>query len=176
MPRAVHALTEATLDGILDAPVADTVKVINLVKLLHDRVADEKAAKPFLISIGERAEHLAEAYRNRQVSTEDALREFEKLGREADDAEEAQEQSGLPVDAFAVRWYLQGRGLSEVNASTVATVAAAVFNECPQWRVRLDQDREVRLKLTGALIKAGERDNTAQYVDDLVTSLRSVRQ
>jgi type I restriction enzyme R subunit len=175
MPRAVHALTEATLAGILDAPVADTVKVVNLVKLLHDRVAEEKAAKPFLISIGERAEQLAEAYRNRQTSTEDALKEFEKLGREADEAEEAQVQSGLPVDAFAVRWYLQGRGLSEDHASSVAMIAATAFDEFPQWRVRPDQDREVRLKLTGALIKAGERDDTAQYVEDMLTSLRSVR-
>ncbi len=106
---------------------------------------------------------------------EDALREFAKLGREADEAEQAQGQSGLPVDAFAVRWYLQGRGLSEDDASSVATVAATAFDQCPQWRARPDQDREVRLKLTGALIKAGQRDETAQYVDDMLTSLRSVR-
>jgi type I restriction enzyme R subunit len=176
MPRQVHALTESTLEGILEAPVADTVKVVNLVKLLHDRVAEEKASKPFLISIGERAEQLAEAYRNRQISTEDALTEFEKLGREAQDAQEAQEQSGLPVDAFAICWYLQGRGLSEDIATAVASVAAAVFVECPQWRVRPDQDRTVRLKLTAALLKVGEQQETAQYVDDMLTSLRSVRQ
>ena len=55
----------------MDTP--DTVKVVNLVKLLHDMVANERDTKPFLLSIGEKAEKIAAAFRDRQMSTEDAL-------------------------------------------------------------------------------------------------------
>ena len=40
--------------SLMDTP--DTVKVVNLVKLLHDMVANERDTKPYLLSIGEKAE------------------------------------------------------------------------------------------------------------------------
>ena len=59
--------------------VSDTVKVLNLRKILHKTVTEESRSKPFLISIGERAEALAEAYENRQKSTQEVLAAYEEL-------------------------------------------------------------------------------------------------
>ena len=130
----IHKLTEETLDqlSIMDTP--DTVKVVNLVKLLHDMVANERDTKPFLLSIGEKAEKIAAAFRDRQTSTEDALAALADLAKDAVEAEKAQESTGLRPEAFAALWYLKGKGLEEAKAQAVAEAAAAVFDECPQWR------------------------------------------
>jgi type I restriction enzyme R subunit len=170
----IHELTPATLDQLAIADVPDTVKVVNLVKLLHDLVANERDTKPFLISIGEKAEKIAAAFRDRQISTEEALTALIGLGNETIEAEEAQRATGLPPEAFATLWYLKGKGMAEEHAEDVAQAAAAVFQECPQWRLRSDQERQVRMKLHGALIHAGERDGTATYVEDIVESLRRI--
>ena len=171
----IHKLTEETLEqlSLMDTP--DTVKVVNLVKLLHDMVANERDTKPFLLSIGEKAEKIAAAFRDRQMSTEDALAALASLGKEAVDAEKVQESTGLRPEAFAALWYLKGKGLDEDKAQSVAEAAAVVFDECPQWRLRSDQEREVRIKLHVALIRAGAKEGSGDYVEDIVESLRRVQ-
>ncbi len=168
----IHELTDEVLDELVTGDAPETVKVINLVKLLHDVVAKDRDEKPFLISIGERAGALAEAFRNRQLSTEDALESLTRLSEETLEAERAQAATGLPPDAFAALWYLRGKGVAEEEAETVARIAAETFEDCPEWRLRSDQEREVRLKLHAALIRVGERNGTADYVEDIVESLR----
>jgi type I restriction enzyme R subunit len=170
----IHELTPETLNQLAFADIPDTVKVVNLVKLLHDLVANERDTKPFLISIGEKAEKIAAAFRDRQISTEDALAALIGLGSETIEADAAQQATGLPPEAFATLWYLKGKGMAEEHAEDVAQAAAAVFRECPQWRLRSDQERQVRMKLHGALIHAGERGGTATYVEDIVESLRRI--
>ena len=153
----------------------DTVKVVNLVKLLHDMVANEQATKPYLLSIGEKAEEIAAAFGDRQKSTEDALTDLVGLAEDALEAEKAQESTGLRPEAFAALWYLKGNGLKEAKAQAVAEAAAAVFEECPQWRLRSDQERIVRMRLYAALIQVGAKDGSSDYVEDIVESLRRVR-
>ncbi len=171
----IHKLTEETLEQLTLMDTPDTVKVVNLVKLLHDMVANERDTKPFLLSIGEKAEKIAAAFRDRQMSTEDALTALAGLAKDAIDAEKAQESTGLRPEAFAALWYLKGKGLDEAKAQAVAEAAAAVFDECPQWRLRSDQERQVRVKLHAALIRAGAKDGSSDFVDDIVESLRRVQ-
>ena len=57
----------------------------------------------------------------------------------------------------------------------VAEAAAAVFDECPQWRLRSEQEREVRIKLHAAFIRIGAKDGSSDYVEDILESLRRVR-
>lgn len=79
LPDAVYELRGDTLHQIDQSDVSDTVKVQNLRKALHKTVTSEGSSKPFLISIGERAEALTEAYESRQVATQDVLAEFRKF-------------------------------------------------------------------------------------------------
>jgi type I restriction enzyme R subunit len=50
--------------------------VLNLRKLLAVMVEDEGTARPYLLSIGERAQALAEAFDDRQIDTREALKRF----------------------------------------------------------------------------------------------------
>ena len=97
----IYELNDVTLNELAAAETPDTVKLVNLVKLMHDLVANERATKPFLMSIGEEAEALAEAFRDRQVSTEDALKQLTLLAEETLEAEKAHTATGLRPDAFA---------------------------------------------------------------------------
>jgi type I restriction enzyme R subunit len=168
----VHRLTGDDLDEIAKGDAPDSIKVINLLKILHDGVEQDRALSPYLISIGERAEEIAEAFRDRQMTTEDALSAAEKLVREAVEARDAQTESGLSQEAFAVQWFLRGKGVGDASAESIAKAAGSAFEQCPLWRVRQDEEREVRTKLYGALIRAGiDADG---YVEDILHSLRRV--
>ena len=169
----IHELNATALAQLMKDDTADTSKVVNLVKLLTDLVAKERDGKPYLISIGEKAEKLAEMFRERQISTEDALRLAFDYAHEAVTAEQEQKDTGLDQNAFAVFFYLRGKGL---DGAAVATAASAAFAECPVWRTRPDQARTVRLKLHAALSKAGcKPEVSTEYVDDILEALRRVR-
>src|SRR5207253_7223832 len=168
----IHELTNQGLDDIVSSQTPDTVKVINLLKTLHEIVEKERILNPYLISIGERAETIAEAFRDRQVTTEDALKAAEKLAREAVDAAAAQKGSGLDQEAFAVRWFLRGKGVQDQSAEDIARAAGMAFRQYPLWRLRSDEERAVRTKLYAALIHAGVESDG--YVEDILHSLRRV--
>ena len=82
LPDAIQSLGAAELKHLKQSDTSDTVKVLNLRKMLATVVREESAAKPFLLSIGDRAEQIAEAYENRQIDTLVALAEFEKIAQE----------------------------------------------------------------------------------------------
>ena len=70
---------------------------------MRQKVTDEGKSKPFLISIGERAEAVAEAYESRQLATQDVLAEFRKLAEEyAHAAARESDQLGLDENTFAI--------------------------------------------------------------------------
>ncbi len=60
LPDAIYELNEATLQRINESDASDTAKVQNLRKALYRTVTGESSSKPFLISIGERAEAIVE--------------------------------------------------------------------------------------------------------------------
>lgn len=57
-------------------------------------------------------------------------------------------------------------------AEEIAKAAGVAFELDPLWRVRPDQERDVRTKLYASLIKAGV--DADGHVDDILSSLRRV--
>lgn len=168
----IHDLTSQAINEIVKGDTPDAVKVINLLKTLREVVDRSRVLSPYLISIGERAETIAEAFRNRQMTTEEALSAAERLAREAVEAGEAQKDSGLSQEAFAVQWFLRGKGVKDEIAESIAKAAGTAFEQDPLWRVRAEQEREIRTKLYAALIRAGVEGDG--FVDDILQSLRRV--
>jgi type I restriction enzyme, R subunit len=82
LPGAIQALGPHELAALQASGTADTTKVLNLRKVLAATVAEEGGSKPFLLSIGERAEALAQLYEDRHITTQQALAEFKKLAQE----------------------------------------------------------------------------------------------
>jgi len=168
-PTAVYALDEATLEKIAGSNQLETVKVFNLLKALHDHVKRLAHEQPWLISIGDRAEAVAQAFEERQKTTHEALVQLQALVTEVREAERERKASELSPEAFAVRWYLKKEGVP--SAEAVAHALGDAFVMHPHWHSSSAQERELRKLLYKALIDAGAED-----VFDLATGvLRMLR-
>jgi type I restriction enzyme R subunit len=55
------------------------VRILNVLKTMRTLVDEKGAQLPYLISIGERAEAIAEAFEKQQNTTQEALQELYKL-------------------------------------------------------------------------------------------------
>ena len=150
LPGSVHELGADALRKIKKSYVSDTVKVLNLRKVLTEVVIDESPSKPFLISIGERAEIVSEAYENRQLTTQQVLMEFEKLSEEYERASNERDQMGLDENAFAVY-----KVLNDFKKDITPEQARAVnvlFDQFPDYQWNHHHTSELRTTLYQILI------------------------
>jgi type I restriction enzyme R subunit len=151
----VYEVNAETLEQIAQASQSDTVKVFNLLKSVVQQVQDEATKSPYLLSIGERAEQIAEAFKLRQLSSQDALKQLEELVQEINTARQEQAERNISAEAFAIYWLLKQGGTSPKQAEEVAAQMRSAFDRFPHWQRSEAQGREVRKALYGCLDKAG---------------------
>ena len=142
LPGSIQELNANTLREIKQSYASDKVKVLNLRKILHKTVTEESRSKPFLISIGERAEALTEAYENGQLQTQEALAAFEKLADEYTEASRERAQMNLDENAYAVYTVLKGFS-GEIRPEQVRALNR-VFDQFPDYQWNEHQSSQLR--------------------------------
>jgi type I restriction enzyme R subunit len=145
LPGAIHALGPEELTKLRESDTSDNTKILNLRKILTVTVQDGGSSKPFLLSIGDRAEKLAEAYEDRQLTTQQALLEFEKLAREATDADAERQRMGLDENSFAIH-----KTVAETDSDFDAKQAKGIntlFEGFPDYRWNKQQESKLRTEL-----------------------------
>jgi len=147
----VYEINEHLLEKIAGSDQSDTVKIFNYAKSIQARVDEQAGVAPYLISIGERAEAVIQAYQDRQLTTQQTLDALEDVIREINAAEVERARLNLPGAAFAVYWTLHREGLP--GAREAAEQMEAVFQRYPHWMSSGKQERAVRTEFYKVLLK-----------------------
>jgi type I restriction enzyme R subunit len=168
-PIKTYALDAKTLDKIAKGKQSNTVKIFNLLRVIHGLVGEKAATDPYLIQIGDRAREIAEAFERRQMTTKEALEALERLMAEFKEAEKSRDDTGLSPEAFAVYWFLKREGLPD--PMKVAEQVAKAFKRHPYWQTSTHHEQEVRKAVYKSLIDA-KVDNVVELATRLMTMLR----
>ena len=166
LPDAVYELNETTLREIDQSDTSDTVKVLNLAKVLRQTVTDESTSQPFLIPIGERAEAAIAAYENRQSGTQDTLAEFMRLAAEYANAAREQDQMDLDNNTYAVYTILRNV-IEDVNPEQARAVDQ-IFEQFPDYRWDNQQGSRLRIMLYRTLEPTVGRQNIIETANKLL--------
>jgi type I restriction enzyme R subunit len=165
----VYEINENLLELLARDDTPDTVKIFNLLKSIQEMVTSEASQAPYLISIGERAEAIVQAYQLRQEATQEALEALEELIEEINKAEKEREQMDMLPASFAVYWLLNREGISE--AEPIARNMETTFEEFPHWQYSDAQERDVRRALWGVLLteksKSKSGRQTTEEIDEM---------
>ena len=172
IPGAIQELNADALKKAQESQVSDTVKVLNLRKLLQKKVVDESQSKPFLISIGERAEAVAEAYENRQLTTQQVLIEFGELAEGYARASIERSQMDLDENAYAVYTIL--KTVTEKINPKQARALNGVFEEFPDYQWDERQRSELRGKFYKILISIVEKTSDRIKVANALLDLKRI--
>jgi len=168
----VYAINADLLRRLEASRKPPTVEVFNLVKSIRQKIADEAAAKPFLLSIGERAEAIVQAFQAQQQTAQQALEALKALIAEINAAEQEFAQQGLEAEAFTVYWLLhQHRGVPKHTARAVSDDLVRTFTAYPHWATSQRQQRELRLALYKVLRAHGIQENLSDLVQSLIDVL-----
>jgi type I restriction enzyme R subunit len=168
-PTRLQKLTPEALDAIASQNTPDTVKVFNLLKAIEQLGATEALREPYLISIADRAQQIAEAFEARQQTTEQALAALLKLYKEVGEARKERDAMKLSPESFAVYWLLKHDGVGQADA--VAREAEQAFESCPHWQTSSHQEQELRKSFYKALISAGV-DGVVDVAQRILNMLR----
>ena len=168
-PTEVQKLDSEMLEAIAEGDQPDAVKVFNLLKVIRETVARDGDKEPYLISIGEKAEKIVQAFEDRQQNTQQTLFDVKELVREAHEARQRREDSDLPPEAFAVQWALEKEGVQ--NADGIARQLAGAFETFPHWQTSSHQEQESRKAFYKALIDA-DVDGVVDVAKNVLKMLR----
>ena len=149
LPGAVHELGAAELAALKQGDTSAIAKVLNLRKLLTAAVQRDGTAKPFLTSIGERAEQLAQAYEDRQLTTQQVLLEFENLAQRYVESDEERQRLGIDENTFAL--YTTVKLVAPATTTEQAATLNGVFDRYPDYQWDQQQKGLLRAELYRAL-------------------------
>jgi len=177
LPNQLYQLNAEQLKAFSNSKLSDALKIMTLRKALIKVVDEGISTKPFLISISQRAEALAQQYENRQLTTQAVLKQFEGLAWEYVQAEAEREKLGLDDNSFAIYKRLQDfrqapepadattKILEKANGyqSAIKQQAQAVkqlFESFPDYRYAMEEGKALRIQLYKQLY--------SQYAESLV--------
>jgi type I restriction enzyme R subunit len=160
-PSGYHALTPDVLDALSKENKPDIVRVFNLLVALNNLVNAKAGAEPYLLSIGERAEQIRQAFEDRQRTTQETLESLQAIIAQIANAGNERQTSGLSERAFALYYVLNEEGDLKGDPRAIAAQIETVFARHPHWQRSGGEDREARIGLYRVLIDAGAVDPTA---------------
>ncbi len=168
-PQSEYELTPEALKALAGQDKPDTVKVFNLLIAIRKLVEEKGEDMPYLLSIGERAESLAEAFEQRLITAQEALSEWNKVIENLDRIEERRKETDLSRESFSALVFLETRGVRD--AEDIARSTSGAFEDHPHWRESAEQEREVRLALY-KFLKGSETKRMVGLVNDLLALLK----
>jgi type I restriction enzyme R subunit len=169
-PQSEYELTPKALKALAEQDKPVTVKVFNLLIAIRKLVDEKGEEMPYLLSIGERAESLAEAFEQRLATAQQSLEELAKVIEELGRIEERRKETDFSRESFSTLVFLETKGVKD--AEDIARETAGAFEDYPHWKESGEQEREVRLALYKAL-KDSETKRMVGWVNDLLTLLKS---
>lgn len=171
LPGAIHELNADTLREVADSEFSDEVKVLNLRKILQKTVSEESGSNPFLFSIGERADAVAEAYENRQMTTQEALAKLQRIAEDRNSETVERRRLNLDHNAYAVYKVLQEvtRSVTPEEARTVSDV----FDQFPDYEWNVHQTLRLRTQLYKRLRQIVHERDLIETTNKLMTAKRT---
>lgn len=174
----VYEINENTLRMIEESSVSDAEKVVNILAGIQKKVKKEKYISPYLISIGEKAECIANLHRQRQKTTQEALEQLKELIKEINDAKREESEKNMPMKAFVVYWILKNEGFEK--AQEMANEVNKVLEKWPHIHTSTEHEREVRKRLYavifGEMREGGCVDpiKARDIVEKIISSLKEM--
>ena len=156
----LYPINENIADVIKADNVADQVKVINLHRSITVHIEERQEEQPYLLSIGDEVERIIERLRDRQISTETAIRELQSKADEIVDAQHERDASSLDNLAFSLRMVMRAHGASD--ADTLATQLSGYLHANDGWRFNEAIKRTVKTELYRLILPVLPESSKAQ--------------
>lgn len=151
IPREITAIDDALLREI--EAHSDIEKVFNLNRLIAVLVENNRHI-PYLIHIGEKAAHIVEMFKQRQIDTAAAVAAMEKRIAESRRAILEIKDKDFPPDVFTIYLLMKEAGIADAEAEAESRQLIPVFEKYPSYRTSDHHAMEIRNAVYKPLLRA----------------------
>jgi len=148
----IYEINEDTIRKIEGDSASDIEKVFNLLRSIGVKIGRELGARPYLLSIGQKAELISLLYKQRQMDTKEALERIKILIDEINKAKQEQARKNLPPELFTIYWILKDEKVSEPEEKARSFQTA--FEAYPYWNASEEHERKLKQELLRAFTKS----------------------
>ncbi len=162
-----------TLEALRGESGSDEAKVFNLVRSLHEEIADGNDLASVLRPLGDRAERVLKDLEERKTTGLAAMDRLADIAREKEMAAKAEKKSGLSPRAFGVYWTLKddaGLRTAGIEAMELAQQAERFLNRFPNAKVNANETKRLRASLYTPLLQLDKGERTSM-VERILTIL-----
>jgi type I restriction enzyme R subunit len=157
-----------TLETLHKSAKTDTGRIMNLLRDLRARAEKDATTMPALRGLFERAQRVSEQFQDRQLSTEQAFDEIQKLLAEQTKAQAEREKLGMDAPTFGVYWLLEEAKLA--TAKELAVEINAFFERFPNYVRSADEMRQLKAEIYKALLKEVSGKRMVELGDRIIAS------
>lgn len=148
----IYEINENTLKKLEKSKSSKTEKVFNLLKTIENAVRNESVKRPYLISIGERAEAVSQLFKERQKDTEETLEDLKNLVADMEKSAREQKEKKIPAEVFSAYWILKNEKIE--GAEEIANEMNEILEKYPHWKRSEEHERGMRRELYAILSKS----------------------
>lgn len=168
-PGDLVRIDASTIETIKAGQAGDGTKIINLVKSIQ-KTAEEHSDDPYLVAMAVRAQAVQQNFEERQASTAEALATL--LNEVQANEARKMEQAAKGFDGLTYFVYRTLLDAQIDNAEDVSRKIKAAFLEFSNWRKSESALRDLRNKVTFALVaESDDLERVAGIVDELFSLL-----
>jgi len=168
----IYEIDCETLRTIEESNASDTEKIFNLLRSIEKFIKENAHRLPYLISIGEKAELIAQMYKERQKNTQETLEELKDIIEEINASRKEQAERKMSVETFSIYWILKREGLDE--SEDIANQMSEVLGKYPHWKTSENHDRRIKQELYKNLLQSSnDISRTSDIVQHIMRALTS---
>ena len=145
-----YTINDETINKIRNSKGSDREKVFNLIISIKKYINDNINKSPFLISIGERANKIAELYNGNINSSEEILKSIYDIINEINNANKEKANLKLPTDVFTFFYFIKiSKYPHPEELSNIFWEETKIYKS---WDSNPDQEREIKRELLKSMI------------------------
>ena len=129
--------------------------LISVKKFIDENIKNS----PYLISIGERAQDIANSYNNNQVNSEDTLKMIKEMYNDLNRSRKDEERSGLPKNVFAFYYFMKKANMKEPE--DLANTFGEMIKKFPAWHSNVRQEMVIKRRIIKSMLKSGTKPSEA---------------
>ena len=176
-PRSTYSINEETLKKIDSEHKTGRERILSMINSIIHEVEQNRQEEPYLISIGERAELIADQYTQGQKSSEEVASYLKSLIEEINAAKKEQNSLGMSPDIFSVYWFLKDKKVPD--AEKISSRMLSEFNKYSKWRENPKQERDIMQALYRtisqhiAIQDKSQAEKNAEVAKDIIDRLKA---
>ena len=167
-----YIINDETINKIRKSKESDREKVFNLLISIKKYIDENKKNSPFLISIGDRANQIAESYNNNIESSEEVLQKLYSIIKDISNSNKEKSQLGFPKEVFA--FYYLIKTAKYPYPEELSNIFLNEIKIYKSWYSNTDQERIIKRELIKNMIAKHvlNVEEIARILKDTIDKLR----